>query len=79
MGLISSLFTAPLAPLKGTVWVAERIQEEAERQYYDPGAIRRQLEQVAQARTDGELSDEEATAMEKQLIQRLMTSTRRTR
>jgi len=79
MGLISSLFTAPLAPLKGTVWVAERIQEEAERQYYDPGAIRRQLEQVAQARADGQLSDEEATDLENELVQRLMTSTRRTR
>src|SRR5699024_568322 len=77
MGLISSLFTAPLAPLKGTVWVAERIQEEAERQYYDPGVIRRQLEEIAQARAAGQLSDEEATELETELVQRLMTSTRR--
>lgn len=77
MGLISGLFMAPFAPIKGTVWVAEQIKEEAERQYYDPGAVRRQLEAVAQARADGELSDEEATTLEKELVQRLMTSNRR--
>lgn len=79
MGLISGLFTAPLAPIKGTVWAAEQIKEEAERQFHDPGAIRRQLEEVARARTEGRLSDEEATAMEKELVGRLMTSNRRKR
>jgi len=79
MGLLSGILMAPFAPIKGTVWVAEKIQDEAERQYYDPGAIRRQLEEVAQARRDGELSDEEATAMEKELVQRLITSNRNPR
>lgn len=79
MGLLSGLFMAPFAPIKGTVWVAERIHEEAERQYYDPGAIRRQLEEVAQARADGDLSEDEASALEHELIQRLMTSNRRQR
>lgn len=79
MGLISGLFSAPLAPIKGTVWIAEQVQDEAERQYYDPGAIRRQLEDVGKARQDGQLSDEEATAMEKELIGRLITSNRRKR
>lgn len=79
MGLFSGIFMAPFAPIKGTVWVAEKIKDEAERQYYDPGAIRRQLEDVAQARKDGQLSDEEATALEKELVQRLITSNRRPR
>lgn len=79
MGLLSGIFTAPFAPIKGTVWVAEKIKDEAERQYYDPGAIRRQLEEVAQARRDGQLSDEEAAEMEKELVQRLMVSNRRPR
>ncbi|WP_022871170.1 gas vesicle protein GvpG [Yaniella halotolerans] len=79
MGLLSGIFMAPFAPIKGTVWVAEKIQDEAERQYYDPGAIRRQLEEVAQARRQGQLSDEEAREMEKELVQRLMVSNRRPR
>ncbi|MFC7401269.1 gas vesicle protein GvpG [Citricoccus sp. GCM10030269] len=77
MGLISGLFSLPLAPLKGTVWVAERVQEEAERQYYDPGAIRRKLEDVADARDAGTISDEEAKQLEKELVARLIEANRR--
>lgn len=77
MGLFSGIFMAPFMPIKGTVWVVEKIRDEAERQYYDPGAIRRQLEDVAQARRDGALSDEEAAELEHELIQRLVTSNRR--
>lgn len=68
---------APFMPIKGTVWVAEKIRDEAERQYYDPGAIRRQLEDVAQARRDGALSEEEAAELEHELVQRLIASNRR--
>lgn len=74
MGLFSGLF---FGPVKGTIWIAEQLKEEAERQYYNPGAIRRQLEEVAQARQDGTLSDEEATALETELIQRLLTAHQR--
>jgi len=31
VGLITGLLTLPLAPVRGTVWLAERIQEQAER------------------------------------------------
>jgi hypothetical protein len=54
MGLIKGLLTLPLAPVRGTVWVAEQVQEEAERQYYDPAVIRRELEEVDRLRTAGE-------------------------
>ncbi|HEY4577789.1 MAG TPA: c-type cytochrome biogenesis protein CcmI [Yaniella sp.] len=74
MGLLSGIF---FGPIKGTIWVAEQLKEEAERQFYDPGVIRRQLEEVAQARENGTLTDEEATALEKELIQRLLTSRHR--
>ena len=39
MGLISGLLTLPLAPVRGTVWIAEQVLEQAEREYYDEGAI----------------------------------------
>lgn len=77
MGLISGILGLPLAPVRGTVWVAERVQEEAERQYYDPGAIRAQLEEVAEAKEAGTISEEEAAELEKELVSRLIESNRR--
>ena len=79
MGFISGLFTWPLAPIRGTVWVAEQLQEEAERQYYDPGIIRRKLEEVADAREAGVISPEEATRLERELVARLIESKKRPR
>lgn len=72
MGLITGLLTLPLAPVRGTVWVAEQVLEQAEEEFYDPAKIRRQLEQVDRLRESGELSEEEATAREDELVERLM-------
>lgn len=72
MGLLSGLVTWPLAPLRGTVWVAEQVLQQAEEQYYDPEVIRRQLEEVDEAREAGSISDEEADAAEEELVRRLM-------
>jgi glycine/D-amino acid oxidase-like deaminating enzyme len=77
MGLIKGLLTLPLAPVRGTVWVAEQVQEEAERQYYDPGVIRRELEEVERLRSGGEISEDEAEEAEDALVERLMESRRR--
>ncbi len=77
MGLFTGLLTLPLAPVRGTVWVAEQVLEEAERQYYDPAVIRRQLEEVDRMRADGQISEEEAEEMEDELVARLMESRRR--
>lgn len=79
MGLFSALFGLPLAPVRGVGWVAERVLEEAERRYYDPGAIRRQLEEVAEAKAAGTISAEEASALEQELVNRLIEGTRRPR
>ena len=77
MGLFSAILGAPFAPLRGTVWVAEKVRDEAEKQYYDPGVIRRALEEVADARDAGTLEDEEADRIERELVARLLESTRR--
>ncbi|GAA1846727.1 gas vesicle protein GvpG [Brevibacterium marinum] len=77
MGLFSAIVGAPLAPLKGTVWVAEQVRDEAEKRYYDPGAIRRQLEEVSAARESGAISEDEADDLERELVARLLESTRR--
>ena len=73
MGLISGLLTLPLAPVRGTVWLAEKIQEQAENELYDESAIRTGLAELEHARESGELADEEIDAAENELIERLMT------
>ncbi|MCU1629820.1 MULTISPECIES: gas vesicle protein GvpG [unclassified Pseudonocardia] len=73
MGIVSGLLGLPLAPVRGVLWLAQQIQEQAEEQYYDPARIRAQLEQVDEARRSGELSEEECAEIENELLQRLMT------
>jgi hypothetical protein len=73
VGLLTGLLGLPFAPLRATVWIAEQVGEEAERRLSDPGLIRRQLEEVAEARRTGAMSDEEATRAERELVSRLMT------
>ena len=72
MGLIMGLLTLPLAPVRGTVWLAERIQEQAERELYDESAIRTGLLEIEHARATGELDESELDEAEDALIARLM-------
>ena len=72
MGLVTGLLGLPLAPVRGVIWLAEQILEQAEEQFYDPARIRAQLEQVDEARRSGELSEEKCVAIENELLQRLM-------
>ena len=79
MGLVTGLLTLPMAPVRGTVWLADKVLEEAEREYYDPGTIRRQLEEVDELRSSGTISDEDAEEIEDELVARLRESRRRAR
>jgi hypothetical protein len=74
VGLISGLLTLPLAPVRGTVWLAERIQEQAEAELYDEDAIRARLMEIEAAREAGEISEEEATQAEDHLLERLIAA-----
>jgi hypothetical protein len=74
MGLISGLLTLPLAPVRGTVWLAERIQEQAEQELYDEGAIQARLAEIEEARERGEIDEEEATLAEDALLERLIAA-----
>jgi hypothetical protein len=79
MGLITGILGLPLAPLRGTVAVAEQILRQAEEDFYDPVRIRAQLEEVARQRASGALSEEEADAWEDELVERLMVGRNRPR
>jgi hypothetical protein len=74
VGLITGLLTLPLAPVRGTVWLAERIQEQAEAEFYDENVIRAQLMDIEAAREAGEIGEEEATQAEDQLLERLIAA-----
>ena len=43
MGLFTGLLTLPLAPVRGTVWVAEQLAAEAERELQRQRSPRRRL------------------------------------
>ncbi|REE95781.1 gas vesicle protein GvpG [Thermomonospora umbrina] len=72
MGLITGLVTLPLAPVRGVVRLAEFLQEQAEQELYDPIRLRQRLEDVADARAAGEISEEEAAELEEELLTLLM-------
>jgi gluconate kinase len=74
MGLITGLLGLPLAPLKGVVAAAEQVRRRAEEEFYDPATIRRQIENVERMRAGGVLSEDEATAWEDALVERLLVA-----
>jgi hypothetical protein len=71
VGLVTGLLTLPLAPVRGTMWIAERVLEQAERELRDPDLIERQLLAADEAHERGELSDEEHERLEEELLARL--------
>jgi uncharacterized membrane protein len=72
MGLLTALVTLPLAPVRGTIWVAERLLEEAERQLNTPEAIEQQIIAAEDAFERGELTEEEFERIEEELLERLL-------
>jgi hypothetical protein len=72
MGLITGLLTLPLAPVRATVWLAERLEEQARGELYDESAIRAGLLELEQARAAGELDEKDIAEAEDALLARLM-------
>jgi hypothetical protein len=74
VGLFTGLLTLPLAPVRGVVWVADQVAQEAERQLYDEGSIRAELVALELAAEEEAMSDEEIRAREDELLERLAIS-----
>jgi cytochrome c-type biogenesis protein CcmH/NrfG len=74
MGLISGILGLPVAPLRGVIAAAEQVRHQAEDQFYDPVAIRHQLDEVERLRQEGVLTEEEATTWEDELVERLLVA-----
>ena len=73
MGLLTALVTLPLAPVRGTMWVAGVLLDEAERQMRDPAFVEQQLLEAEDAFERGELTDEEFAEIEDELLGRLLS------
>jgi hypothetical protein len=71
MGLLTGLLTFPLAPVRGTLWIAEQVAAEAARELGDEGTLRRRLVEAERDFELGLLSQEEFEAIEDELLERL--------
>ncbi|MFD8643904.1 gas vesicle protein GvpG [Streptomyces zaomyceticus] len=71
MGLLTSLLTLPLAPVRGVTWVAERVLDKAEEEYYDPAPVWRELSELEAQLVRGEIDEETFEAREDELLDRL--------
>jgi len=71
MGLLTGLLTLPLAPVRGTMWIAEQLAAEAERQLGDETTLRRRLAEAERDLELGVLSAEEYDIVEDDLLERL--------
>jgi len=77
MGLFKELVFLPLAPVRGTAWVAEQIAEEAERRLYDEESIKREMLQLEIEADEGLMGEKERGAKEDELLDRLAISRQR--
>jgi len=78
VGLFKELLLLPLAPARGTVWIADQLAEEVDRQLYDEDNIRRELVQLELDEHDGQISAEERAVAESELLERLAVARQRT-
>lgn len=72
MGLFTGLLTLPLAPVRGVIWLGERLLDQAYRELNDPETIYQRLEEIQEARASGELSAQDSAEAEAELVARLM-------
>jgi hypothetical protein len=71
VGLITGLLTLPLAPVRGTIWLADQLAQVAEDELYDENRIRRGLMELEIMEADGLLDADERRLREDDLLERL--------
>ncbi|MGW7101846.1 gas vesicle protein GvpG [Streptomyces sp. NPDC054838] len=76
MGLLKEVLLLPAAPLRGTGWVLRQVVAEAERQYYDPAVVQRELAELVAAFEAGRMDESEFDRREDELLARLETRMR---
>jgi hypothetical protein len=68
VGLLSSLVTWPLAPVRGVVALGELIQRRVNQEVHDPARTRQLLEDLEEARRRGEITPEEERQAQEQIL-----------
>ena len=72
MGILGTLLAFPAkAPLSGVTWVASKLTEAAEAQFYDPEAIKGELARQEARLEAGEITEDEYEEVELDLLLRL--------
>jgi gas vesicle protein GvpG len=71
VGLLTGLILLPLAPLRGTIRLAEFLAEQAEEQMNDERALRGLLVEAEAALDRGEMTEAEYDHLEDQLLDRI--------
>ena len=79
MGLFREIALLPLAPVRGTAWVAEKVAEEADRQLYSEENVMRELMQLEIDAEEGRVGPREREAKEDELLERLAVARERQR
>ena len=69
IGLVKQLALLPVAPLRLTVWVGDKVAEQVEREQFSPEAHMRQLREIDEKRERGELDEEQAAEAEAEIIE----------
>lgn len=69
MGLITKMAMLPVAPVRFSVWVAQKVSEQAEREHFSTGAGVRKLQEIEHARAQGQIDEEKAAELEGQVLE----------
>ena len=72
MGLFTVLTFPVSVPLLGAKWLLQTLRDEAERQYYDEAAIRKEMADLESRLRAGQISDGEFDRREEALFERLL-------
>jgi len=72
MGFLVDLLAFPvMGPVKGLMWIAEKVAEQADNEIYKPGKIRGQLMELELRLDLGEITEEAYLEVEEILLERL--------
>ena len=72
MGFLVDLLAFPvMGPVKGLMWIAEKVAEQADNEIYNPGKIRGQLMELELRLDLGEITEEAYLEVEEILLERL--------
>ncbi|TMU92753.1 gas vesicle protein GvpG [Streptomyces sp. DASNCL29] len=74
MGVLSQVVLFPLAPVRGVVWIAERVRDMAEEEMCHPSVLRARLAALNEALESGAIGPEEFDREEDRLLDLLERS-----